>query len=111
MNNELKEQIFDLMLKQALEEYLDTEFQAIDEMVANSPPHEFSPEFERKMKKLINSVGRRDRIRKCKRICLKAIKVFVIVAAIMGVVFCVLLTQPAVIRLCKTLYGISLIGN
>ena len=96
MNNELKEKIFDVILKAALEEYMDEEFQAIDEMVANSPPHECSPEFERKMQKLINSVGRRDKIRKCKRICVKAMKVFVIVAAIMGVVFCGLLTQPAV---------------
>lgn len=96
MKNELKEEIFDEMLKAALEEVMDEKLQEIDKMVANSPPHEFSPEFERKMQKLINYVGRRDKIRKCKRICVKAIKVFVIVAAIMGVVFFVLLTQSAV---------------
>lgn len=84
MKNELKEKIFDLILKEALQESLDRELQEIDEMVANSPPHEFSPEFEKKMRKLINSVGRKERIKRYKQIC---IKVVVSAAAIMGVLF------------------------
>ena len=96
MNSELKEQIFDLMLKAALEEYMDKEFQEIDEMVAAMPKHEPTPELDRKIKKLARSIGRRERIRKCKQICVKVIKVLVIIAAIMGVLFCGLLTQPAI---------------
>lgn len=93
MKNELKEKIFDLVLKEALQECLDRELQEIDEMVANSPPHEFSPQFEKRMKKLINSIGREDRIKKYTQIC---IKVVVTAAAIMGVLFGGLLTQPTV---------------
>ena len=52
MKNELKEKIFDLVLKEALQESLDRELQEIDEMVASSPPHEVSPQFEKRMKKL-----------------------------------------------------------
>ncbi len=93
MKNELKEKIFDLVLKEALQECLDEELKEIDEMVANSPPHEFSPQFEKRMKKLINSIGRKDRIKKYKQIC---VKVVVTAAAIMGVIFGGLLTQPPV---------------
>lgn len=93
MKNELKEKIFDLVLTEALKESLDRELQEIDEMVANSPPHEFSPQFEKRMKKLINSIGRKERIKKYTQMC---IKVVVTAAAIMGVLFGGLLTQPTV---------------
>ncbi len=93
MNNELKEKIFDLVLKEALQESLDRELREIDEMVANSPPHEFSPQFEKRMKKLINSIGRKDRIKKYKRI---AVRTVVSIAAAFGLIFGVLLTQPEV---------------
>ena len=93
MNNELKEKIFDLVLKEALQESLVRELREIDEMVANSPPHEFSPQFEKRMKKLINSIGRKDRIKKYKRI---AVRTVVSIAAAFGLIFGVLLTQPEV---------------
>ena len=93
MKNELKEKIFDLVLKEALQESLDKELQEIDEMVASSPPHEFSPQFEKRMRKLINSIGRKDRIKKYKRI---AVRTIVSIAAAFGLVFGVLLTQPEV---------------
>ncbi|MCC8042902.1 MAG: hypothetical protein LIO69_05260 [Oscillospiraceae bacterium] len=51
MKNELKDKIFDLVLKDALQDSLDKELQEIDEIVANSPLHEFSPQFEKRMKK------------------------------------------------------------
>lgn len=93
MKNELKEKIFDLVLTEALKESLDKELQEIDEMVANSPPHEFSPQFEKRMRKLINSIGRKDRIKKYTRI---AVRTIVSMAAAFGLVFGVLLTQPEV---------------
>ena len=93
MKNELKEKIFDLVLKEALQESLDKELQEIDEMVASSPPHEFSPQFEKRMRKLINSIGRKDRIKKYTRI---AVRTIVSMAAAFGLIFGVLLTQPEV---------------
>lgn len=93
MKNELKEKIFDLVLTEALKEGLDRELEEIDEMVENSPPHDFPPEFERKTKKLISFAGRKDRIKKYTRIC---VKIVVTAATIMGVIFGGLLTQPAV---------------
>lgn len=93
MKNELKEKIFDLVLKEALQECLDEELKEIDEMVANSPPHEFSPQFEKRMKKLINSIGRKDRIKKAKRII---VRTAVSIAASFGIIFGVFLTQPEV---------------
>lgn len=93
MNMALKNKIFDLVMTEALKEYMDMELQEVDELVAKDPPHEFSPEFEKKMKKLINSVGRKDRIKKYKRIALRTI---VSVAAAFGLIFGGLLTQPEV---------------
>ena len=93
MKNELKEKIFDLVLKEAIQECLDEELKEIDEMVANSPPHEFSPQFEKRMKKLINSIGRKDRIKKAKRII---VRTAVSIAASFGIIFGVFLTQPEV---------------
>ena len=92
MNAAVKEQIFDIVLKEALRESMEREFKKIDEMVLDEP-HEFSPEFEKKMRKTINSVGRKDRIKKYARNC---VKVVVSVAAAFGLIFGGLLTQPEV---------------
>ncbi len=96
MNKELKEKIFDLVLTEALKESMDRELQRIDEMVATMPEYEPSAETERVVKKILKSLGRKDMIRKIKKICVKVVKVLIIVASIMGVIFCGLLTQPAV---------------
>lgn len=93
MDNELKEKIFDVVLAAALKESLEKDFQEVDELVAKAPPHEFSPQFEKKMKKLINSIGRKDRIKKVKRII---VRTTVSIAASFGIIFGVLLTQPEV---------------
>ena len=93
MKNELKDKIFDLVLKDALQDSLDKELQEIDEIAANSPLHEFSPQFEKRMKKLINSIDRKDRIKKYKRIVVSTI---VSIATAFGLTFGVLLTQPEV---------------
>lgn len=92
MNAAIKKQIFDIVLKEALRESMEREFKEIDEMVIDEP-YEFSPQFEKKMKKLINSIGRKDRIKKHKRI---AVRTIVSVAAAFGLIFGGLLTQPEV---------------
>ena len=93
MNMAVKNKIFDLVLTEALKEYMDIELQEVDELVAKEPPYEFSAEFEKKMRKTINSVGRKDRIKKYAWGCVKAVVSF---AAVFGIVFGVLLTQPSV---------------
>lgn len=93
MNMAIKNKVFDLVLTEALKEYMDIELQEVDELVAKDPPHEFSSEFEKKMRKTINSVGRKDRIKKYARNCVKAV---VSLAAVFGIFFGVLLTQPNV---------------
>ena len=93
MNMAVKNKIFDLVLTEALKEYMDIELQEVDELVAKEPPCEFSTEFEKKMRKTINSVGRKDRIKKYARNYVKAVVSF---AAVFGIFFGVLLTQPSV---------------
>ena len=92
MNAAIKKQIFDIVLKEALKESMEKEFKKIDEMVVDEP-YEFSSEFEKKMKKIINSIGRKDRIKKFKHIAMRTI---VSAAAVFGVIFGGLLTQPEV---------------
>lgn len=92
MNAAIKEQIFDIVLKEALRESMEREFKRIDEMVLDEP-YEITPQSEKKIKKIINSVGRKDRIKKYARGCVKAV---ISVAAVFGIFFGVLLTQPNV---------------
>lgn len=92
MNIETKEKIFDLVLADALMNSLDMEIQKLDDN-HKYDDHIFPIEFDRKNKKLANSIGRKDRIRKNTQICVKAV---VTAAAIMGVIFGGLLTQPDV---------------
>ncbi len=92
MISETNEKIFDLILADALMDSLDIELQQIDE---NHEYEDYKPsdEFERKIKKIRNSIGKKDRIKKCAQICAKAV---ITAAAIMGVIFGGLLTQSDV---------------
>lgn len=92
MNIKTKEKIFDLVLADALMNSLDIEIQKLDDD-NEYDDHIFSTEFDRKNRKIANSLGRKDRIRKNAQICVKAV---VTAAAIMGVIFGGLLTQPPV---------------
>lgn len=92
MNTAYKNKLFDFVLTEALKEYVEMELKEVDELVMEEP-HEFSPQFEKKMRKLINSVGRKENIENCKRIAGKTI----VSLAIMGsLLFGGLLTQPEV---------------
>ena len=87
-----KEKIFDIILADVLKESMEREFAEVDK-IAEGEPHKFSLSFERKMRKLIRSIGRKERIKKCADICFKAV---VTVSAVFGVIFGGLLTQPDV---------------
>ena len=100
MNAAIKKQIFDIVLKEALRDSMEKEFKKIDEMVIDEP-YEFSSEFEKKMKKLIHSIGRKDRIKKFKHI---AVQTIVSAAAVFGVIFGGLLTQPDVYATVKNVF-------
>lgn len=86
------EKIFDLIISDALADVWDTELAKIDnsEKIVS---HKFSDEFDRKIMKIKNSIGRKDQIR---NMFIISIRLLVTTAAFMGVVFGGLLTQPAV---------------
>ena len=92
MNAATKEKIFDLILTDALKESMKIEFEEIDKLTAEET-HEFSPQFEKKMRKLINSIGRKDRIKKFKRFAVKSV---VVLSIVFTLIFGGLLTQPEV---------------
>lgn len=92
MNASTKNKIFDAVLAEALEECLDKELKKYDELALDKP-HEFSPQYKKKMRKIINSVGRKDRVKNFRTI---VIRTAVSLAAAFGLIFGVLLTQPEV---------------
>lgn len=92
MNAATKEKIFDLILADALKESLKKDFERIDKLTA-AETHEFSPEFERKVRKLINSVGRKENLKKFKHIAVKSIAP---IAVIFSILSGSLLVQPEV---------------
>lgn len=92
MKNETKNRIYDLILTDALMTSLDIEIKAFDEE-SEYDNHKFSTGFERKYRKTANSIGRKNKIKICTHICVKTV---VTAAAIMGVIFSGLLTQPTV---------------
>lgn len=92
MNAATKEKIFDLILADALKESLKKDFERVDKLT-EAETHEFSPEFERKVRKIINSVGRTENLKKIKRIALKSIAP---IAVIFSIISGSLLVQPEV---------------
>lgn len=92
MNNKYNEKIFDLLIADALIEKWDAELQELSEN-NEYDKHKFSDEFEKKVRKIRNSIGRKDRIKIGTQICMKFV---ITVATIMGVIFGGLLTQPPV---------------
>ena len=92
MNNESKNKIFDVVLTEALKEYMDTELDRADELV-QTESCEFSNKLKKRVHKIGNSIGRADRI---KLLTKTALKTVVSAAAAFGIIFCMLLTQPEV---------------
>jgi len=92
MNIATKNKIFNAILAEVLEDCLDDELKKYDEIKFDRT-HEFSPQYKKKRRKIINSVGRKNRIKKYKHIAVRSV---ISVAAAFGLVFGVLLTQPEV---------------
>ena len=86
----INDEIFDLLLKEALIEKYNRDVRTAME---NARPHDFSPELEKRIRKISRSIGRKERIQS---ICKVLIKVLLIAAAVMGIAFGGLLTQPKV---------------
>lgn len=87
-----KEKVFDIILADALRECMESELKDVDNL-AKGDPHKFPLDFERKMIRLKNSIGRKDRIKKCTNMCLK---IAMTASAVFGIIFGGLLTQPEV---------------
>ncbi len=92
MNAVTKEKIFDLILADALKESLKKDFERVDKLT-EAETHEFSPEFERKVRKIINSVGRKENLKKIKHFAVKSIAP---IAVIFSIISGSLLVQPEV---------------
>lgn len=92
MNTATNNKIFNAILAEALEDCLDDELKKYDEIKFDRT-HEFSPQYKKKRRKIINSVGRKNRIKKYKHIAVRSV---ISIAAAFGLVFGVLLTQPEV---------------
>ncbi len=89
MKTDSKEKIFDIVLSDALKDCMDIEIRELTE----AEPHTFSDRFEKKMRRIIHSLGRKNRIKSCLH---GGAKVIVTAAAVFGVAFGVMLTQPTV---------------
>lgn len=92
MNTATNNKIFNAILAEALEDCLDDELKKYDEIKFDRT-YEFSPQYKKKRRKIINSVGRKNRIKKYKHIAVRSV---ISIAAAFGLVFGVLLTQPEV---------------
>lgn len=92
MNTATKKKIYDLILADALEECMDEEIKKFENLKPETP-HIFSKEYEKKKRKLINSVGRKEKVKNFKRI---AVKAAISLSIAFSVIFCGLLAQPEV---------------
>lgn len=84
MNSELNDRIFDAMLEVACKEIMDERLAEWD--AANTEPHEFSPEFEKKMKKTIRSYSHRLRMKSLKK-ALKRVAIVIVCIMVSGFIF------------------------
>lgn len=84
------ERLWDAVIKEALIESVNRE---LDEAEQAAEPHSFSPQFEHNMKKILKSIGRKEKVQNLGRaFC----KFAVTAAAVMGIMFSGLLTQQEV---------------
>ena len=92
INQRTNNKIFDLLIADALADVWDMEFAKYDDN-DTAEEYQFSDEFERNIRKIRNSIGRKERMKNAGRFSLKF---FVTIATIMGIAFGGLLTQPTV---------------
>lgn len=91
LSKDANEKVWDIILSEALEEHCRQEIKEF--MKDNQEPHIFSKKFEKNIRKIRNSIGRRKAIRTAGKF---AFKTFTVLACIMGISFGALLTQPSV---------------
>lgn len=60
MKKELQDEMFEAMLRSALRDHREEELLTEEKLRAQGEEHQFSPEFERKMEKLIKKCGGRN---------------------------------------------------
>ena len=102
-NSKTNEKIFDLLIADALADVWDIELAKYDDR-GQTEQHKFSDEFERNIRKIRNSIGRKERVQ---IICRFSVKLLVTIAAFMGIVFGGLLTRPQVYAAVKKEITIS----
>lgn len=90
IDSKLNDSIFDAMLKVACEEVMESKIKEWDE--DDGEEHEFSPEFERKMKKLMQSQTRKANAVKAKKALSRAA---IVILAIMAAGFTVTMSAEA----------------
>ena len=93
INAKLNDRVFDAMLQTACEDLFEERLAAFDTIAAKEEKPEFSPEFERKMKKLLRGQSRKVRAKTAKKALRRAA---VIILAIMAVGFTVTMSVEAI---------------
>lgn len=105
LSDSAKERIFDIIVEDMLKE---SSKQEIDEFRNDDREHDFSAEFERKAKRIRNSIGRSKAIKTAVKIVTRTV---ITAASIMGIIFGGLLTQPNVSASVKDTIGNIFDGN
>lgn len=90
LGKEANERLWDAVIKEALIESMGRELKELEQ---NIEPHDFSPQFEKKIYKLTKSIGRKENIQAVGKVFCKFA---VTAAAVMGLAFGGFLTQPEV---------------
>lgn len=91
LSKSANEKMWDIILTDALEEHCRREVK--DLMNDNQEPHIFSKKFEKNIRKIRNSIGRKKAIKTAGRFAFKS---FTVLACMMGISFGALLTQPTI---------------
>lgn len=91
LSKEASRRIWEIVLAEALEENCRTELEEFD--APEEEQYEFSKEFEKNIKKITRSIGRKETV----KISLKAaVRIAAVTMSALGIVFCCLLSDPKV---------------
>lgn len=105
LSDSAKERIFDIIIEDMLKESCKQE---IDEFRKDEREHSFPADFDRKVRKIRNSIGRDKAVKTAVKIVTRTV---ITAASIMGVIFGGLLTQPNVSASVKDTIGDIFDGN
>ncbi len=105
LSESAKERIFDIIIEDMLKESCKQE---IDEFRKDDREHSFPADFDRKVRKIRNSIGRNKAVKTAVKIVIRTV---ITAASIMGIIFGGLLTQPNVSASVKDTIGDIFDGN